>query len=115
MRARIFLRTVFLIPALFTGVFYGVDWLGFMHLEGMGVIESANRLKASLQQARLRVEDARLVEIDSRYSRIWIENAEEPFTAPTITLSHRFAYRSYIRSPFPRRFLIHHTLPRPLA
>ncbi|MCB0547765.1 MAG: hypothetical protein KDD19_09255 [Phaeodactylibacter sp.] len=44
---------------------------------GMGVIESANRLKASLQQARLRVEDARLVEIDSRYSRIWIENAEE--------------------------------------
>ena len=44
---------------------------------GMGIIEQAGRLKASLQQARLRVEDARLVDIDSRYSRIWIERAEE--------------------------------------
>lgn len=44
---------------------------------GMGLVEKAGRLKASLQQARLRVEEARLVEINSRYSRIWIEQAGE--------------------------------------
>ncbi len=44
---------------------------------GMGTIEKAGRLKVSLQQGRLRVEDARLVDIDSRYSQVWIERAEE--------------------------------------
>lgn len=44
---------------------------------GMGVIEEADRLKVSLQQARLRLENARLLEIDSRYSRIWIDQASE--------------------------------------
>ncbi len=44
---------------------------------GMGVIESAGRLKVDLQQARLRIEEARFVEANSRYSRIWIERAGE--------------------------------------
>ena len=44
---------------------------------GTGAIERAGRLKATLLQARLRVEEVRLAEIDSRYSRIWIEKAGE--------------------------------------
>lgn len=45
--------------------------------QGMGIIGKAGRLKVSLQQGRLQVENARLLEIDSRYSQIWIERADE--------------------------------------